>query len=236
MVVRKASSVLLGGEEGAGRPLLRRLWGMFSGGDAGDPAGGRRHLPTLWDLLGWLDELELADDPFPIDDLRVRTAEAAGLDVTVTTAREKLRGRVDNPEGVYQLLKGNLQREGGITGAMIRDPLTESAQIMLPGDLKPEEAMKSFAHEVLHVALGDPVPVNPRAPFPEEATRKIRRGTGAGGVEQLYWIPEKRAFGAPVLLDHAACEQRAEVLAEYALLASLHGGEALRELDDHFWT
>ncbi|MBA2781960.1 MAG: hypothetical protein H0T74_03405 [Rubrobacteraceae bacterium] len=85
----------------------------------------------------------------------------------------------------------------------------------------------------MHAALGDAVPAS--ASFSGEARHKLRRGVRADGTECLYWCPDATAFPAPALFDQEACEQRAELLADFALLASIYGGEALREMDDYFW-
>lgn len=229
-----ASPLPLGGRP-ARRSLVARAWAMFSGAPGGAEEGTRRHLPTLFDLLDWLEVLELAERPFDVETLRRRLEYVMGVRITFVTARGALQGRVANPGAVYQILRSEMVSRGGVNGGMIRDPATEDAVVMTPGDLRTEEELKPPLHELMHVALGDPAPVAAGAPFPEEAVHKLRRETRSDGAERLYWCPDARAFPAPPLFDHEACEQRAELLAEYALLASVYGGETLRELDDDFW-
>ena len=216
------------------RPSLRaRLWSFISGEN--DVEGGR-HLPTLLDLLDWLAVVELDERPFALDELRQRIAFVLGIDVAWISPREIMAGRVANPDAVSLLLKSKFMHEGGMNGGLVRDPVSEDAFILTPRDFRSEEALKPPMHELMHLALGDLIPVPEPATFPDEARRKLRRGSRPGGEEQVVWEPDARAFDAPLLFDYEAGEQRAETLAEYALLASLYGGEALRDLDDHFWS
>lgn len=259
-MARTGGRVALLGHRADRRSILARVWEMVSRGSTArggreDPAGAARRLPTLFDLLDWLEVLELADDPFTVETFRRRLEYVMGVRIDLLTVRDALRGRVANPGAVYQILRSELVGRGGVSGGMVRDPVTEDAWVLTPGDLRAEEELKPPLHELLHVALGDPVPVPsadpsagpsvgpsaesattaPVEPVPPEARHKLRREVRADGTERLYWVPDSRLFPAPPLFEHEGCEQRAERLAEFALLASVYGGEALRDLDDDFF-
>lgn len=211
------------------RVLSGVLRGIVGRGRPEDP------IPDVWTLLEWFEALGLSEQPFGVETFQRRLADAAGLEVVFLDARTILRGRAGNAEAAYQILRSEYVG-AGISGGMIRDPLTEDAVILTPGGPRLEEApTKPLYHELMHVALGDPVPVASRAPFPEGARHKVRMLTDRDGAEAPYWIPESRPFPAALAVDYAWCERRAEVLAGYAELAGEFGGELLRSMDDYFW-